>query len=357
MNEMTDLSIKKHYEESPTVYKSNKLIEARYNLSATEQKLVLYAACKVDSFTGEHFNILKITTSEFYKTLGVDENSKNHTYIKELARGLMKKQLEIESEDGTWEAIQWLERSKYIPKKGIIEFQFSQAMKPFLLLLEGKYKGYPLKEVMQLDSKYSIRLYELLIQWEYTSHKSLIISVEELRKKMGLTNEHERFDNFEKSVVKIAVNELNKRSNIKVSYEKIKKGRKIEDIKFKFSVNEKAYEKELKELRSLMDAGLANHIKEVRQELSQEEKLTFNDLQLDKAYNIAFNSLVKYDNISHYLNDAVLCYIKYYYDYTLDKANSGAFNYFIKALKDDYHNISVFFKMGQKPESIKYKKE
>jgi hypothetical protein len=29
----------------------------------------------------------------------------------------------------------------------------------------------------------------------------------------------------------------------------------------------------------------------------------------------------------------------------------------IKALKEDYHNISLFLKMGEKPESIKYERK
>jgi len=344
-------------DDSLTVFKSNKLIEARYDLTLNEQKLTLYAASKVDNFTGQNFTVLRMPTSDFYRMTGMDEKSKNHSYVKDLVRGLMKKQLEIENEDGVWESYQWVNRSKYIPKTGIIEFEFNDALKPFLLMLEGRYKGYPLREVLQLNSKYSIRLYELLIQWEYTTHKTLTLKIDELRRKMGLTKEYKRFTNFETYVIQTAVDELNEKSNIKVSYEKIKKGRRIDSIKFCFMVNEKAYEKELNELHELMEAGLANHIKLIRDKLNSEGNLAFNDLELDSAHTVTFNKLVNFDILNDYFTEALLSYIRYYFDYTLDMANNKAFNYFIKALKEDYHNISVFLKMGEKPESIKYEKK
>lgn len=336
------------------VFKANALIESRYNLNLVEQKLILYSASQVDCFTGEDFTILKIPVANFFKIIGNNEKSKNHTYIKDLAKGLMKKQLEINYPNGSWELIQWLSRCKYESEKAIIEIEFSKYMKPYLLKLEEHYRGYPLREVMQLGSKYSIRLYELLIQWEYTNHKSLTITVEELRKKMGVEEtEYERFTNFEDRVIRTAVTELNNVSNIFVTYEKIKLGRKINEIKFKFSIKEKEGTEAEKEFEEYQRSGLVNYI-EIIKEILNDEELAFTDLQIDKAYNAAHRKLVNIKLIQNIYMDAIGAYMLYYYEYTKDKANKRAFNYYLKALEEDYSGIISLYKFGRSPSSVKY---
>lgn len=341
-------------EDELKVYKANKLIEARYNLSLNEQKLILYAASQLNNFSDKDFTTIRMPVSEFFKMACVDEKSKNHNYLKNLVKGLMGKQLEIEYLNDDWELIQWVSRCKYESEDAIIEFEFSPAMKPYLLKLEEHYRGYPLREVMQLNSKYSIRLYELLIQWEYTKHRSLTIEVEELRKKMGLLNdEYERFTDFENRVIKVAVTEINNESNIFVTYEKIKKGRRIHEIKFKFEMKKGEKIKQIEELKKLKDAGLSLHIEAIK-ELFNDEKLLFTDLEIDEAYMLVYNKLNNIEFIQDYLNDAIYRYMLYYYEYTKQRAGNHAYKYYLNLLENDYARICQLYKFGRSPESIVY---
>lgn len=342
-------------EDELKVFKANKLIEARYNLSLNEQKLILYASSQVNNFTGEDFTILRMHVSEFLKMACLDEKSKNHTYIKSLAKGLMGKQLEVEYPNGDWELIQWVSRCKYESNNAIIEFEFSSAMKPYLLKLEKNYRGYPLKEVMQLNSKYSIRLYELLIQWEYTSHKSLNIKVEELRRKMGLTSkEYSRFSDFENRVIRAAVTELNNESNIIVTYEKIKKGRTIDEIQFKFTMKSNEITDAISSFERLKEAGLCKHIDEIK-EYFNDKDLVFTDYELDNAYTIVFNKLLGVKLIEDNLQESIYSYLLYYYEYTKEKAGKHAYNYFTECLENDYANLKTILKFSGDPNEIKYK--
>ncbi len=343
-------------EKNVVVFKANKLIEARYNLTLTEQKLILYSASQVDNFGGDNFTLLKMNISDFFEIAGIDKKSRNQKHIKKTAKGLMDKKIEIEKPNDGWLIMNWVSSCEYKPKEGIIEFEFSQKMRPYLLKLEEHYKGYPLREVMQLGSKYAIRLYELLIQWEYTNHKSLTISVEELRKKMGVEDtEYERFTNFEDRVIKSAVTELNNVSNIFVTYEKIKLGRRIDKIKFKFNVKGKDESEAEKELEGYKDAKLVDYI-EIIKEILNDEELAFTDLQIDKAYNATHKKIANIEIIQNNYIDAVGAYMLYYYEYTKDKAHKRAFNYYLKALEEDYSNIIGLYKFGRDPHSVKYGK-
>ena len=104
------------------VYKANKLIEARYSLDLVEQKLILYAASKIDHLSDDRFPTLELSVADFFELAG-QKQSTNHEYLRETARAYAK-QLEIQTPDGGWELIQWVTKSKYEPQKGTISFQF-----------------------------------------------------------------------------------------------------------------------------------------------------------------------------------------------------------------------------------------
>lgn len=336
------------------VFKANKLIEARYNLNITEQKLILYSASQVDNFGGNNFTLLKMNVSDFFEVTGLDKNSKNQKHVKKTAEGLMDKVLHIERPNGGWLMMNWVASCEYKPREGIIEFEFSQKMKPYLLELDDHYRGYSLREVMQLGSKYSIRLYELLIQWEYTHHKSLTIKVEELRKKMGVKDEeYPRFDRLEDRVIKSSVTELNNTSNIYVTYEKIKLGRRIHEIKFKFEMKKDENFKEIEGLKELKEIGYANHI-EVIKEIFNDKNLAFSDLEIHKAFELTHKKLEKLIELNDFLDEAVYRYMLYYYECMKENAGIYAYNYYKNLLENDYAKIQQLYKFGRSPASIIY---
>jgi len=100
-----------------------------------------------------------------------------------------------------------------------------------LLKLKEKFTKIPLKYLFTFRSTYSIRLYELLKQYENTGFR--IDELSELREMLGVEpNEYKRFEAFERKVLKVAVKEINKKADIEVSYKKKKTGRKITHIEF-----------------------------------------------------------------------------------------------------------------------------
>ena len=59
-----------------------------------------------------------------------------------------------------------------------------------------------------------------------------IIKINELRKITDTENEYTRFTNFERFVLKTAIDEINKFTHLDIKYDKIKTGRSITDIQF-----------------------------------------------------------------------------------------------------------------------------
>lgn len=93
-----------------------------------------------------------------------------------------------------------------------------------------------------LDSKYSIILFEYLKRYE-NAPKIPILSIEELKQITNTKNKYPNFTNFEKNVIKVAVNEINEKTQYNISYEAFKtrtcRRPKVSEIQFYFSKKER----------------------------------------------------------------------------------------------------------------------
>lgn len=93
-----------------------------------------------------------------------------------------------------------------------------------------------------LDSKYSIILFEYLKRYE-NAPKIPILSIDELKQITNTKNKYPNFTNFEKNVIKVAVNEINEKTQYNISYEAFKtrtsRRPKVSEIQFYFSKKER----------------------------------------------------------------------------------------------------------------------
>lgn len=133
----------------------------------------------------------------------------------------------------------WVDKIGYIDDLGCVELVFASDVIPLITRLEAKYTEYELKQVVGLQSEYAIRLYELIIQWRSVG-KTNLISLEELREKLGLVDEYKRIEAFKRRVLNLAVRQINEHTDITVEYEQHKQGRVITGFTFKFKVKLKS---------------------------------------------------------------------------------------------------------------------
>ena len=98
-----------------------------------------------------------------------------------------------------------------------------------------------------LDSVYAVRLYELLTQWR-SAKQTPLFELDVFRGQMGLSDdEYIRMGNFKARVLDLAVDQINEKTDLQVSYEQHKRGRFI--IGFSFKVREKPKTKQVTESR------------------------------------------------------------------------------------------------------------
>ncbi|MRD79367.1 replication initiation protein, partial [Klebsiella pneumoniae] len=88
------------------------------------------------------------------------------------------------------------------------------------------------KNVSALKRTYSIRIYELLMQFKKTGDR--LITVEDFRSMLGLEDKYIEFRALNQLVLKPAVKELNEKSDLIVSVDTVKSGRAVVALHFQF---------------------------------------------------------------------------------------------------------------------------
>ena len=84
-----------------------------------------------------------------------------------------------------------------------------------------------------------MRLYELLIQWK-TAVKTPVFELSLFRGQMGLgDNEYNRMCDFKRRILDMAVQEINEKTDLTVSYTQEKRGRTITGFKFTVRTKDK----------------------------------------------------------------------------------------------------------------------
>ncbi len=218
----------KNLEEKSLVVKSNRLIEASYRLTTQEQRLILLMASMIRSDDVD-FHTYQIRVKDFNDIIGIKDKA-GYRKTKDLTKKLLSRILEIRSERSLLQ-ISWLSSAEYFEGQGYVELSFDPKLKPYLLQIKKYFTQYRLKDVIRLKSFYSVRLYELLKQYEKIGQRA--VDLEELRHVLGIRpNEYKLYGHMKNRVIRPAQKELNSKTDIRFEFKEQKTGRKVTGLTF-----------------------------------------------------------------------------------------------------------------------------
>ena len=214
------------------VTQANNLIEANYSTGLTArahkvQKLIIsYVNPK-----NQNLRVFPVKVDNLKKYLGIKPNTRWNSFykeLKEISRQLRNEIIEIETINGEIIEAVFLSGFKYARKDGIVEFEISGYLTPFLLELKKNFTTYSLVHIPKLRSKYSIRLYELLYQYKKIGKRYLEIG--DLQKKVG--SSYKLYGDFKRNVLLQSQGDLKKNTNITFIFNEVKTGRKVTAVEF-----------------------------------------------------------------------------------------------------------------------------
>lgn len=211
------------------VVKSNQLINARYSLTVAEIRLFLMMVAQVEK-DDHDFKPYRIRIQDYAKAVGTQSKS-HYKEIKEAAQNLISRIADIPRDDGGWLKVAFLSSAEYFKGEGMLELCFDPKLKPYLLELKSRFTAYDIRNVLTLQSSYSIRIYELLKQFERIGERTF--RVDDLREVLGISpKQYKRYNDFKRFVIQQAYQDLKRHTDINFEYEEIKEGRRIALIRF-----------------------------------------------------------------------------------------------------------------------------
>lgn len=269
----------------------NSIVRASYNLSVSEQRLLLSALAQIPKNEPIDPKQAYYITRDDFVRLGANADQATRD-IRNATKDLMKKTLLIDTNAGVLE-FHWLSevlrfdknadarlKLKYpnakdynsyinsLRKYNLLEslpfgrhsddivarVVFDSRILPLLSELKENFTQFMLDDVASFGSVYSFRFYQMMMQFKSTGYCK--ISLTDLRYALALFEKYEATKDLRKWVIDTAVNEINEKTPYKVSYELIKSGRKFTHLELKFKL--KAEPKKVASLRDKNTPDLFN---------------------------------------------------------------------------------------------------
>lgn len=236
------------------IVKDNALVEASHRLNEVEQRLVLLAILKIrekfDDVESAQNQELTIHADDYMQIFNVDRHAA-YKALKKAVVGLYRAEWGYKYINARGNVAVRYERftqsAEYVEKEAHVKFMFSHAIIPMLVQLERNFTIYEIEQIANLSSRYSMRLFSLLMRFfdKKTGRGWMEVSLDELRFKFKLLDhEYARMGNFKDKVLDLSVAQINENTDYTVTYEQRKQGRKIVAFRFDMVAKKKISSKQ-----------------------------------------------------------------------------------------------------------------
>jgi plasmid replication initiation protein len=216
-----DLEIRQH----------NALTNARYEYTELQLDLFFFLVSKLrkdqKSYTYE-LNIKELSTLTGKKY--------DLAYLRRATEDMGSRMFEVETPERHVQL--WMFRSvEYLKGLGIIEVSLSDKIIPYLFEIQSNFTSYGLASALRLTSKYAKRIYPICSQWKDLGETKKH-DIQEFKRMLGILDDKgldkmPRTSDFRKSVLDIAVKQINEHTELHISYELEKRGKTFTNITFK----------------------------------------------------------------------------------------------------------------------------
>lgn len=236
------------YNEDNLVVYSNQLIKSVWRMNATTIKLFAMAVSCIDTLHPPKDLTIRLSKKDIFNAFGLTGNSR-YTDFRQHIQNLQHQSVLIPVDQSGKRV------NSVVPVPGVkwgttddddlVEIRFDQDIMPYLIDLRSHFTQFQISQLNGLRGKYAMILFQYLtmqlnmkkdqLKGRYRPEKgvSWSLSVADLRKMTDTEKDYPQFERFDFRVLKQPLSEINGIFlPILCKYEKVKKGRKITEIKF-----------------------------------------------------------------------------------------------------------------------------
>lgn len=297
------------------IKRHNRLIEAHYDLTLTEQKIIYFAIANAN--LSHAIEPIEISRQELADFCQIKDTNLTQTF-KEVVSRLQEKCLFLhEVNSDSWIKWNWTSMTAY--KDGKFYIQLNKDLEPYITELKREFLNMNIKELMEFKSSYTMRVYELCLQRLKLGHVSF--TLDDFRACVGANSaSYRKIALLKAKVIEPAIQEINKKTAYEISVAYHKNGRKTQQIEFFIKLKPKGKEKTA-EIRVKRTAAIPYVVPAIHPKLSNIVELV--------------QKLFQKEDVREYFHWGAE-YVLKNYQYTAMSNPKDFKRYFLSALRKNY---------------------
>ena len=227
MSSLTDTYEKKYPEN--WVVMQNKIEQCFHKMTLDEKRLLILASPTARMIDASEKDAIEVTAEQFANECGIKVSSA-YKQLEVASKNLLNRSFSYINERGKRVGVTWVIRAVYedgyisvcFPDEVLIMLKAFDASNPFT-----KYKK---ENVLLLKGEYSIDLYH--IAKKYEGMTTFQMTLEDYKLELGLPKSYNRINNLKARALEPAIDEINEKTDITITYENVKRGRTVTGLKF-----------------------------------------------------------------------------------------------------------------------------
>ena len=216
----------------------NRVTECFKSMSVDEKRILIMASPVARNINATEQDSILISAQQFAEECGIKVNSA-YKQIEIATKKLVDRSFSYTNEKGKKVYSNWVIDATY--EDAGVSLRFTSVVLMMLKILDkyNPYTRYKKDVVLKLKKDYSIDFYHLAKKSEKLGNFEL--TIDSMFIEFGLPESYRDLRNLKRRVLKDPIDEINKHTDIDLTYEPIKKGRSV--VGFKFTVREKTKHK------------------------------------------------------------------------------------------------------------------
>ena len=216
----------------------NRVTECFKSMSVDEKRILIMASPVARNIDATEQDSILISAQQFAEECGIKVNSA-YKQIELASKKLVDRSFSYTNEKGKKVYSNWVIDATY--EDAGVSLRFTSVVLMMLKILDkyNPYTRYKKDVVLKLKKDYSIDFYHLAKKSEKLGNFEL--TIDSMFIEFGLPESYRDLRNLKRRVLKDPIDEINKHTDIDLTYEPIKKGRSV--VGFKFTVREKTKHK------------------------------------------------------------------------------------------------------------------
>lgn len=207
----------------------NRIEQCFHKMTLDEKRLLILASPTARMIDASEKDAIEVTAEQFANECGIKVSSA-YKQLEVASKNLLNRSFSYINERGKRVGVTWVIRAVYedgyisvcFPDEVLIMLKAFDASNPFT-----KYKK---ENVLLLKGEYSIDLYH--IAKKYEGMTTFQMTLEDYKLELGLPKSYNRINNLKARALEPAIDEINEKTDINITYENVKRGRTVTGLKF-----------------------------------------------------------------------------------------------------------------------------